>query len=195
MLRGIGTDEEKEIQEEKEDELEEEIILEILKEGRGDRDNHGEREEWDQHIGWHRKEDIGLKQHRKRHKQDHSKKKNKINGKARPAVADDEGKDNRSDHTIEETTAQNVGGGKDLLHDHDHRDGLPLPRNNWLEDANESHRYSNGAASLPWWLSSSVIQRAVLATVFFGFVVYWIVRKNPSRLRSFHRRNTKGRTL
>ena len=50
MLRG-KTDEEQ-------DELEEEIVLEILREGRGDREERGEREEWNQHVGWHRKENV-----------------------------------------------------------------------------------------------------------------------------------------
>ncbi len=49
----------------RENELEEEIVLEILREGRGDREEKGEREEWNQHVGWHRTETVG-----KRHEAD-----------------------------------------------------------------------------------------------------------------------------
>mmetsp|Transcript_14150 Transcript_14150/g.35540 ORF Transcript_14150/g.35540 Transcript_14150/m.35540 type:complete len:160 (-) Transcript_14150:421-900(-) len=54
MLRGGESDSVK-----TKDELEEEIVLEILREGRGDREEKGERDEWNQHIGWNRKENVG----------------------------------------------------------------------------------------------------------------------------------------
>eukprot|EP00536_Pseudo-nitzschia_multiseries_P016939 jgi/Psemu1/48546/gm1.48546_g len=74
MLRGIShnhnSDEEEEHKQEEEEqeedeELAHEILLEVLEEGRGDRQDRGERDEWNKHVGWHRKENVGVLRKRK----------------------------------------------------------------------------------------------------------------------------------
>jgi hypothetical protein len=210
MLRGVvGTEEEEKKTEEerREDELEEDIILEILQEGRGEREEQGERDEWDQHVGWHRKEDVGLKQQQQQQQQQQREQQSRYRHEQdRPTLVDNDGTVKRSDSVIEKTITpkqqHNANGGTnehDLPRDnnnHGHaRDRPPSLRN---------RRYGTGTVSLS---SSSLSQGGVVvwaiiavAAVFLGWLLLVLlgsIRRNinPSRRRGFGRRTTKGRTL
>ena len=56
IIAGGEEDDKQTEQQRREEQL---IVAEVLKEGRtGERNVRGEREEWNQHVGWHRKETI-----------------------------------------------------------------------------------------------------------------------------------------
>ena len=181
MLRGVvGTNEKKKTEEDKkEDELEEEIVLEILREGRGEREERGERDEWNQHVGWHRKEDVDLNQKGHPQKQDQN---NGINKKL----------DHQIDHAIKETGRHNAKEQRDRGHNrplrkrkHEHADSR---KDIGLD------RYGTETAPLR---SSGVFRWAILAMVVFGFLIWWNkngFRRNYTRNR-IRKWNTKGRTL
>jgi hypothetical protein len=201
MIRGaVGTGEEEQkkkttIEEERgEDELEEEILLEIFQEGRGEREKQGERDEWNQHVGWHRKEDVGLKPQ----EQPHSRHRHEQN---RPAFSDnDDRTEKHSDSMLGKTDAD-----ADLPRDKSNH-GHARDRNRSRPPSLRNRRYGAETIPLP---ASSVSQGGVVvwvilavAAVCFGCLLLRvrgnsIRRRNnkPSRRRGFGRQKTKGRTL
>ena len=220
MIRGVvgvGSGEEEEEkkkteEERREDELEEEILLEILREGRGEREEPGERDEWNQHVGWHRKEDVGLKQQqqqqqqqqpqnqqqqqqqrephsRHQHEQDH------------PILADnDDRTDKHSDSVIEKTDAS-----ADLPRDNNNNRGHARDRDRSRPPSLRNRRYGTETGLLPSssFFQGDVVAWAILgvAAVFLGWLLLRVRgnsirrRNNPSRRRGFGRQRTKGRTL
>jgi hypothetical protein len=57
------------------------------------------------------------------------------------------------------------------------------------------HRNGTEPAILFGWKSANALRWVIAATLVFGCVAWWSFRRNPSRLRRFRRRSTKGRTL
>ena len=155
-----------------EEKLEEAIVLEILRESRGDREDRGEREEWNQHVGWHRKEDIGGGLRQQRQQQQHP-------------------KDNRHREALPTATKRRVAGtelGKDKRKD------------SKIEEINRRHNIKNNSNknrsnALP---AEKIVPWTILATVvLFGIIVmmWWKSGQILGRRKRLRKRSTKGRIL
>jgi len=205
MLRG-ATQEEKTNEEEKGDDLEESIVLEILREGRGKRDEKGERDEWNQHVGWHRKEDVGLDQN-SRHPSEHKTNK-KANDQQAPVAVDPERNRRNNQYAKDEAMVIQSNAGSvtnDILRGrekdvnrHTRPPSLPII-NSWYGHARDGLGRDYGTrTSLVSGMSSPVLVWAIVifATLSVGVaVVWWTLRRHPRRFRSFRKRSTKERAL
>ena len=147
------------------DELEEEIVLEILREGRGDREEKGERDEWNQHVGWKRKENVG-----KLH-----------DGVDEPLTERDRHKDPAGRHKAK--TARDHGS-KLRSHKHEHAE---LETDLGVEGI-EATTSSQGVSR---WVTPAMIFLGLVVGVWWNSTR---IRRNTGR-RRIQNRNTKGRTL
>mmetsp|Transcript_14432 Transcript_14432/g.29953 ORF Transcript_14432/g.29953 Transcript_14432/m.29953 type:complete len:190 (-) Transcript_14432:770-1339(-) len=189
MLRGVAKEENKKTEEEdKENELEEEIIQEILQEGRGEREEKGERDEWKRHVGWHNKEDVGLRRQRQQRDRLHAHEQ-ALEGGQKKYLAK------------EETFGLETGEMIEPIHDYQGRDG-GSPSNQKLirvhsrmhETLNDSNKHQNIPVQ-QWSVSPIIIRYVTFGLVFSGFIVSWIIRRYLNRTGRFRQRSIKGRTL
>ena len=198
---------------EEEVDLENEILLEVLNEGRGEREDRGERDEWNRHIGWHRKENVGAlpeqRHQRPRQQQRHASKDRHETASVGAADTDrkkgrppqeSNAEGNKAGHGeragSQDTAAAHKlrGKGRNRNRDNDNRLPSLVPGDN-IEGNRTLNSFRNSKNGSPSWPSLSSV--FVVATVFFYFGALWMFRRQAParRIGNFRRRSTKGRTL
>ncbi|VEU36145.1 unnamed protein product [Pseudo-nitzschia multistriata] len=189
MLRGIdGTKVDKDHKkegndpktaaEEEEERMEHEILLAVLKEGRGERDERGEREEWSQHVGWHRKENVGVLKRQRASRDRGESAGPQRNGLGHNLRADRRHSDRGLDNDDRLPSSLLQSGGK-------------------LVETGGKHGFGSlhgksAEGSLPM---SLVLALAALFLFCFGVSLRVRNKASRSRIGGFRRRSTKGRTL